>query len=217
MLKKKLNADERIGLTDEEVALAQRYLKKYKTKGAISDVEAMPLLELYLIGTNFVDIQRQYQQYSLSQILLTAAIKKWGLHRNKMMGSLRERVQAKVVKSVVDSFDFMTTMLQVAAAEHLHDMNNYLLDPKNNPKPSMRVRSLKDFKDVLDSLSKLMAVTNPDPKTGKIPPMMSAMEPMKQIAKKSSTVTPKQQSSNPSDAASLLAEIVDDEDDSYDE
>lgn len=78
------------------------------------------------------------------------------MHRNKMLSSLKERVQAKVVKSVVDSVDFLTTMLNIATLENMEPMRKYMEDPINNPKPEMRVRNFKDFKEVLDSLQKLM-------------------------------------------------------------
>ena len=203
MLKKRLSPEERIGLTDEEVKLAERYLKKYKTKGAILEPDAIPLLELYLYGTSFVDIQRQYPQYPLSQVLLTAAIRKWGMYRNKMMGSLKDRVQAKVVKSVVDSVDFMATMLNVAAIEHMDAMRKYIEDPINNPKPAIRVKSIKDFKDVLDSLQKLMSTANPnDGKSGKPSSMLGAMEPVKNLGSRNDD-------DRPSTSAALLAEVVD--------
>jgi hypothetical protein len=74
-----------------------------------------------------------------------------------MMGSLRDRVQAKVVKSVIEQVDFLTTMLAVTNVEHLDQMRKYIADPDNNPKPDIRVSSIKEYKEVTETLSKLVA------------------------------------------------------------
>jgi hypothetical protein len=129
-----------------------------------------------------------------------------------MMGSLKERVQAKVVKSVVESVDFLTTMLHVASIEHLEEMKAYVQDPKASKKPQLRIKSMKDFKDVLESLTKLMATATPDTKNGKMPSMLSAMEPARKAIEGSITGYKPREPKEPN-AAVLLAEIVDEDDD----
>ena len=74
-----------------------------------------------------------------------------------MMGSLRDRVQAKVVKSVIEQVDFLTTMLAVVNAEHMEKMRKYVMDPKNNPKPDVTISSVKEYKEVVETLHKLVA------------------------------------------------------------
>ena len=103
MLKKNLQDDERYGLTQEEIQLAEKYLKRNKTAGALKDSEAFVLYEMFMIGTSFSDMHLQHPQYPLPQIILTAALRKWPMDRERMMGSLKDRVRAKVVKSVVES------------------------------------------------------------------------------------------------------------------
>ncbi len=110
-LKKHLNDDERFGLTTEEIQLAEKYLRKHKTAGALQDGEALMIYEMFMIGTSFKDMQLQYPQYTLGQIILTAALRKWPLDRERMMSSLKDRVRAKVVKSVVESVDFLTYII----------------------------------------------------------------------------------------------------------
>lgn len=177
-LKRHLYEHERFGLTDEEVKLAEKYLRQHKTKGAISDVEAMKLYELMMLGYSFVEIHQQYKQYSLPQIILTAALKGWMHDREKMASSLRDRVQAKVIKSVLEQVDFLTSMLSVASAEHIDEMRNYILDPENNPKPSLRISSLKDYRDIADSLQKVVAgATGSSNSNKKNSPMFEALAP----------------------------------------
>lgn len=74
-----------------------------------------------------------------------------------MQHTLQDRVRAKVVKSVLDQVDFLTSMMAVANAEHLESMIKYVQDPINNPKPAMRVNTIKEYKDVAETLYKIVA------------------------------------------------------------
>lgn len=156
-LKRNLNPDERFGLTEEEIKIAEKYLRKFKTAGAITDLEAMKLYELYMVGCSFAEIHTQHPNYVLPRIILTCALRGWAKDREKMLGSLRDRVQAKVVKSVIEQVDFLTTMLSVVNAEHMDVMRKFVLDPVNNPPPQIRVQNIKDYKETVETLHKLVA------------------------------------------------------------
>jgi len=156
-LKRSLNEEERFGLTEEEIKQAEKFLRKHKTAGAVTDIEAIKLYELLMVGCSFQEIQQQHPQYPLPKIILTAALKGWLRDRDKMIGSLRDRVQAKVVKSVIEQVDFLTTMLSVVNAEHMDAMRKYILDPTNNPKPDIRVQNIKEYKEAVETLHKLVA------------------------------------------------------------
>lgn len=161
-LKKNLNDDEKYGLTPEEVRLAEKYLRKHKTKGAIKELEAMKLYELFMIGCSFNEISNQFPQYTLGQVILTAALRGWCKDRERMQDSLRERMQARVVKSIIEQVEFITTMLSVTNAEHMSAMQNYILDPKNNPKPKLRIESIREYKELAKTFREILAATNPN-------------------------------------------------------
>ena len=156
-LKKNLSDQEKYGLTEEEVKLATKYLRKHKTAGALQDLEAAKLYEMYLLGDSISKIAQQFPQYPVGQIALTAALRGWPKDRDKMLHTLQDRVRAKVVKSVLEQVDFLTAMMSVANAEHLEAMIKYVQDPINNPKPSMRVTNIKEYKDVAETLYKIVA------------------------------------------------------------
>lgn len=160
-LKREFNSDERQGLTQEEIKVGEKYLRKFKTAGSLSDTEALKLYELYLIGCSYYDIHKQYPQYEVGQIVLTGALKKWGMDRDTMQTTLRDRVQAKVVKSVIEQVDFLTLMLSVTSTEHLNAMRNYILNPDENPLPTLRIGSIKEYKDIMEALQKLVAGATP--------------------------------------------------------
>jgi hypothetical protein len=156
-LKKNLTDEEKYGLSEEEIKLATKYLRKHKTAGALTDLDAAKLYEMYLLGDSIPKIAQQFPQFPIAQIALTAALRGWAKDRDRMLHTLQDRVRAKVVKSVLDQVDFLTSMMAVANAEHLEAMIKYVQDPINNPKPAMRVTSVKEYKDVAETLYKIVA------------------------------------------------------------
>lgn len=174
-LKTNLTDEEKYGLSEEEIKLATRWLRAHKTAGAIPDLEAAKLFELYLLGEPLVKLAQNFPQYPLGQIAFTAAYKQWPSDRDRMMSTLKDRVQAKVVKSVLDQVDFLTSMMAVANAEHLDMMAKYVRDPVNNPKPSLRITSIKDYKDITETLLKIVTgATSSSDKKDKSP-MLAAL------------------------------------------
>ena len=142
-LKKRFTDHEKYGLSEEEIKLGEKFLRKNKTASALKELEAAKLFELYLLGDSLSKIAQQFPSYPLGQIILTAALRGWPHDRDKMMSTLQDRVRAKVVKSVLEQVDFLTSMMGVANAEHLEGMIRYIQDPINNPKPAMRISNIK--------------------------------------------------------------------------
>jgi hypothetical protein len=103
-------------------------------------------------------------------------LRKWGMDREKMQSTLRDRVRAKVVKSVIEQVDFLTSMLGVASAEHTEDMRNYMLDPAL-PKPTLRIKSIKDYKEVAETLGKIVQGATPNAKNNNMSPMFDTLAP----------------------------------------
>lgn len=177
-LKTHLTDEEKYGLSEEEAKLATKYLRKNKTAGVLKDLEAARLFEMYLLGDSLTKIAQQFSQYPMGQIALTAALKGWPHDRDKMMHTLQDRVRAKVVKSVLEQVDFLTTMLGVSNAEHLEGMTRYIQDPINNPKPEMRIQNIKEYKDVAETLYKIVSgATGSGGDRKKDSPMFSALTP----------------------------------------
>lgn len=181
-LKRNLTPEEKYGLTEEEVKLATRYLRKHKTAGALDELDAAKLFEMFLLGDTLTKVNQQFPQYELGQITLTAALRKWPKDREKMLTTLQDRVKAKVVKSVLEQVDFLTAMLSVSNAEHLSDMVKFAQDPANNPKPDLRIESIKEYKDVVETLHKIVAgATSGGSKSQPKSPMFDALTPKQKL------------------------------------
>lgn len=176
-LKRSFTEDEKVGLSNQEIEIGEKYLRKHKTAGAIDSVKALRLYEMYLIGNSFHEIHQQFPQYELGQIILTAALNKWGDDRDRMQGSLRERVRAKVVKSVIDQVDFLTSMIGVASAEHMDQMRKYTIDPENEAVPHLRIKTIKEYKEVTETLAKIVQGATPNAKNNNVSPMFDALSP----------------------------------------
>lgn len=177
-LKTKLTEEERYGLSEAEAKLATKYLRKFKTAGALKEVEAARLFEMYLLGDSLSKISQQFPQYPMGQICLTAALRGWAKDRDRMMHTLQDRVRAKVVRSVLEQVDFLTSMLAVSNAEHLETMIRYTQDPLNNPAPKLRITNIKEYKDVAETLYKIVAGATASGSKKDSSPMFNALTPV---------------------------------------
>jgi hypothetical protein len=176
-LKRSFNDDEKIGMTQQEIEIGEKYLRANKTAGAVSQLESLKLFEMYMVGCSFHEIHQQFPSYDVGQIILTAALQRWGMDRDKMQSSLRDRVRSKVIKSVIEQTDFLTAMLSVASTEYIDQMRKYIVDPDGNAPPSLRIKSIKDYKEVTDTLAKIVQGATPNAKDNKVSPMFDALAP----------------------------------------
>lgn len=183
-LKTQFTDAEAYGLTQEEKKIGLRYLRKHKTAGVIKEVEAAKLFELFMIGLSFQEIQEQYPQYELGQLILTSCLRKWMQDRESMTWQLQDRIKARIIKSVVGQVDFLTLLLEVSSAEHIKKMREFILDPKS-ASPKFKVKSLKEYQLVADLLMKISGVSQNNNK-GQAPMLKGVSVPKpKKISSKS--------------------------------
>jgi hypothetical protein len=203
-LKKKFNENECYGLTVEDIKLGQRYLRKNKTKGKIPPNDALVVYEMFLMGHSFAELHNQFPQYEVGQLILTAALAGWCRDRDNMQYTLRDRVQAKVVRSVIEQVDFLTAMLSVSSAEHQRMMRAYIMDPDNNPKPTLRIESIKEYKDIVETLHKLISGSTVK-SAGDMATVFNIFGPSKEPTEK---IPPRQEGAS---AAKLLELVIEDD------
>jgi hypothetical protein len=201
-LKKRLASEEKAGLEQNYVKVAESYLKIHGNT-PLTDVEAAPLLEAFLVGYSLEEIHQKYQHIDLGKLCLTASTQLWHKKRQEVASSIYDRVRTKLVRSVVEQVEYMTDLLSVASTESKQTIANYLRDPASNPPPANRIRSIKEYKDAIDSLTKLtdhiVKITAP----------RDEVRAEKAVVVKKLKVDSKYSSKE----ASLLAELVDTGDD----
>ena len=73
-LKRRFTDEERYGLTQEEINVAEKYLRKHKTAGALNEQESLKLFELYLIGASFTELSNQFPQYPIEATIDTVVL-----------------------------------------------------------------------------------------------------------------------------------------------
>lgn len=203
MQKKTLTPKEKYGLSNDHVAEAERYLKKNKTTGILSKHDAMPMYELYILGYSFEDISRRYPSVPLGKILLTAALNQWPRDREAVAASLYDRIRTRIIKSTVEQVEFLTDIVSVSNVETSEEIRKYLSDPVNNPPPSFRIKTIKDYQQVIDMLAQVAesvrGMSNPSNVSNDNKSLTD--NKIKKIGKKQSTS---------SEEAVILAELVGD-------
>lgn len=203
MLKKRLNAEERYGLSFDQVREAEKYLRQHKTAGAMGKQEAMPVYELFLLGYSLEDLSRKFPQYSLGKITLTAALNGWVKDREKLANSIYDRIRARIVKSTVEQVEFLTDMVSVSTTENMEEMRKYLQDPSKAPPPQMRIKSLKEYQQVIEMLAKVADSV-------RVLAAPAETDQPKLLSKSKTKALPKP---DPADESVLLAQLVQDPED----
>jgi len=61
-LKTRFTDKEKFGLTEEEVKLGEKYLRKYKTAGAVKTQESAKHYERMMVGCSVDEIHQQWQE-----------------------------------------------------------------------------------------------------------------------------------------------------------
>jgi hypothetical protein len=153
-LKKKLSSEEKLGLNNNEIKVIENYLRIHGNN-LLSDLEVSPALEAFLLGYSLEEVADRYPHLNKDKLLLTASSQLWHKKRQDLASSIYDRVRSKLVRSVVEQVDYMTDMLSVVSTEAKETMAAYLKDPQNNPPPINRIKSMKEYRDAIDSLTKL--------------------------------------------------------------
>jgi len=113
------------------------------------------MLEAFLVGYSIDEVADRYPHADRQKLIYTAAVNGWAKKRQEVAASIYDRVRAKLVRSVVEQVDHMTDLLSVASTESKAQIAAYLQDPVANPPPQNRIRSMKEYKDAIESLMKL--------------------------------------------------------------
>lgn len=178
-LKRNLNDAESEGLTDLEIREATKWLRKHKTRGIIPKEHSSQLFELFMLGYSTNEIHNRFPEWPFGQICLTIALRGWVKERAIASATIQDQIRSRVIRSVIEQVEFLTTMMSVANAEHFEQMKRYIADPKNNPPPKMKIESIKEYKEVSEALHKLVTSAANIQKEQDKPTMLDVMSSAK--------------------------------------
>ena len=152
-----LTEREREGLSATEEKICVRQVSQYgPMKSSIGLEESLPLYEMYLIGHSYREISEAFPQYKLSHIIATGALRGWYFDKQKTMGTLKDVVQTKVVKSIIEQVSLLTGLLSVSSVENANAIRAYVESGGETEKPAMAIASMKEYQTVSENLFKII-------------------------------------------------------------
>ncbi len=161
MIKSKWDEEERRGLTQEEIRISELWLVDHRLHTRVSKVDSLPMYELYLKGTTLKELSRKYPQFEYERIILAAVLDDWFSERESAMDVVKKAVTEKVVTSMVNQVNLLSSMVEIAGKEWQEEMDKYLENPQLNPKPSVRINNLKDLAQVQEMMGKAVTTSTP--------------------------------------------------------
>lgn len=160
-LKQDFNEEERRGLTAEEIRLGETWLIDHRLNTRVPRADCMEMYELYLKGTTLKELASKFPQWKYEQIILAAVLDDWFSERESAMEVVRKAVTEKVTNSMIGQVNLLSSMVDIAGREWLDEMEKYLENPLINPKPSIRIASLKDLATVQEMMGKAISSIAP--------------------------------------------------------
>lgn len=136
--------------TDEEVEV----FNKHVAAGGptISPAVAANFLSLYLEGRSLEQICREFKQWPRGAILQACYEQGWQAHKERYIEDLMMQLRDRLVKSKLDVVNHLMDVLAVSHKEFAREMSIYLQNPKSENLPKNRIKSHREYKDVLSTL-----------------------------------------------------------------
>lgn len=129
-------------------------LNKHLTLGGptIAASTAANFLTLYLEGRSMEQIKRQFPQWPYGALLHARHTYLWDKHKEDYVHDLMNQFKDRLVKSKLDVVNHVMDTLAVAHKEFARDMELYLQNPKPENLPKNRIKSHKEYREVLKTL-----------------------------------------------------------------
>lgn len=141
---------------------------------SIGTTTANNFLALYLEGQSIDQICKQFPHWPRGALLLARHVFRWDEQRDRYIEDMVSRLKERLVKVKVDVVDHLINTLAVAHKELAHDMAIYLQSPKPENLPKNRIKSHKEYKDVLATLQAALQLGQTEKgQGGQIPVMVN--------------------------------------------
>ena len=138
-------------------------LKKYITAGnfPIHTETAMKFFELFLNGYDCKEIQRLNPAFRLEMILWAKVQYNWVTEREKYLEDLRDKIREKMVKTQLETSNFMADMLTAASRKYGNKIKKYLqTGDESDLGGTLEIESIHQLVKLVEGLQKVTGQDN---------------------------------------------------------
>lgn len=160
--------------TDEEFEELNQHLVSDGSRISVS--VATNFLALYLEGQTINQIHRQFPQWPKGALLLARFYHNWDKQKDDYVNDLIIRLKDRLSKVKVDVVNHLIDVLAVTHKEYSRDVAIYLQNPTPENLPRNRIKSHREYKEVLATLKEALALGQPTkPDNGLRQPVVNIM------------------------------------------
>jgi hypothetical protein len=155
-----LSKGEAYGLSALEIKCANDYLQAHPdaTVAEINHTDSHKMIQLISLGATLTEIGLSFPKYELGLIVVVAARSGWIRLKDKNRATVQADIQTKVLKASLDSMDFLTAMISATSQKYSKEFREYMSNP-DKEFPDLKVSTVKDFKDLLETMQKMVIFT----------------------------------------------------------
>jgi hypothetical protein len=144
------------GYTEEEIRALERHRKK---NGApIATSTAIDFFSLYLEGYTIKQIHERHSAWPLGALVDARVRYKWDDKKKAYLEELETQVMDRMSKIKLESLNFLADMAAVAHNEFREEMIKYLQNPDNTEPPRNRIKSIREYKELMNIIVALGAL-----------------------------------------------------------
>lgn len=121
----------------------------------IAAAPASRLFKLFLEGYTCQEIAKTSKTWTEDEVLYARKYYNWDLQRFEYSNALNDRVKDKLIKSKLESIEFLTNILNMSHLEHKEKMLKYMATGNEEDKPETWIKGPGAYKQIVEILQKV--------------------------------------------------------------
>lgn len=122
---------------------------------AIAPSLSSQMFQLFLEGYSCAEIAKMNPPFGEGDILICREKFNWDKEKDLYIMELQNRVKDKLLKTKLESLDFLTNTLSASHKYYNQKMLKYIQTGKEDDKPENLIAGPKAYKDIVESITKL--------------------------------------------------------------